>query len=367
QVVEVGHVDELQALDLAAAFGLGLVVGAKVAVDDGGVAERPALVVDRGGVVGGVHEIVEIGDAGAGHGHQGNGDPRACDPGTEVSRQDTGIWPQATSMWSLYPVQVSLQPLLFFLEPTSQAVGRSASIWPRFCVTCRSMRVGSGFGRCSSLRGRPRLRGGGVSGAGGSSLPSLALFWTGFSRASISVASRAIVPMMRPPSARSISAAWILSGSSPRANSANAPENVASDGTCERRSQPRMRRNDLSTSRRSIRALVVGMLRTALATKARARARRSSGGRPGPRGGSGTKASRPITSSVVTTRPNASVIGSLSSRIQGNKKPWMWLQRAFIASRGSSVMSIVKAKANRLGIITAPHRTHNLNLFQSST
>ena len=127
--------------------------------------------------------------------------------------------------------------LLFFLQPTSQAVGRSASIWPRFCVTCRSIRVGSGFGRCSSLRGRPRLRGGGVSGAGGSSLPSFALFWTGFSRASISVASRAIVPMMRPPSARSISAVWILSGSSPRANSANARENVASEGTCERRSK----------------------------------------------------------------------------------------------------------------------------------
>ena len=34
-VVEVGHVDELEALDLAAPFGLALVVGAKVAVDDG--------------------------------------------------------------------------------------------------------------------------------------------------------------------------------------------------------------------------------------------------------------------------------------------------------------------------------------------
>ena len=45
QVVEVGHVDELQALDLAAPFGLAFVVGAKVAVDDWGVAERPALVV----------------------------------------------------------------------------------------------------------------------------------------------------------------------------------------------------------------------------------------------------------------------------------------------------------------------------------
>jgi hypothetical protein len=59
-VVEVGHVDELQALDLAAPFGLAFVVGAKVALDNGGVAERQALVVDRCGVVGGVHEIVEI-------------------------------------------------------------------------------------------------------------------------------------------------------------------------------------------------------------------------------------------------------------------------------------------------------------------
>ena len=50
-----------------------------------------------------------------------------------------------------------------------------------------------------------------------------------------------------------------------------------------------------------------------------ARARRSSGGRPAPRGGSGTKASRPITSRVVTSRPSASVIGSTSSRSQGNR------------------------------------------------
>ena len=84
-------------------------------------------------------------------------------------------------------------------------------------MTCRLRRVGSGLGRCSPLRGRPRLRGGaGLSGAGGSSLPSLAVFWTGFSRASISVASRAIAPMMRPPSARSISAAWIVVLAHPR-------------------------------------------------------------------------------------------------------------------------------------------------------
>ena len=89
QVVEVGHVDELQALDFAAPFGLGLVVGAKVAVDDRSVAQRPALVVDRGGVVGGVHEIVEIGDAGARHGHQGNGDLAVVDGGRG---QHAGDW-----------------------------------------------------------------------------------------------------------------------------------------------------------------------------------------------------------------------------------------------------------------------------------
>src|SRR5208337_1655776 len=125
---------------------------------------------------------------------------------------------------------------------------------------------------------------------------------------------------------------------SPCANSAKARENVASEGTCARRSQPRMRRSDLSTSRRSIRALVVGTPSIALATKALARARRSAGGRPGPRGGPATKASRPITSRVVTRRPSASVIGSTSSRSQGNRVPWIWFQRAFMASRGSVVM-----------------------------
>ena len=191
-------------------------------------------------------------------------------------------------------------------------------------MVCRSSRVGSGFGRSSSLRGRPRLRGGAaLSGGGGSSFLSFVSFLAGFSRASISVASRAITPRMRPPSVRSISAACILPGRSPCANSAKARENVASEGTCERRSQPRMRRSDLSTARRSIKAFVVGTPSIALATKALARARRSSGGRPGPRGGSGTKASRPITSRVVTRRPSASVSGSTSSRSHGNSEPWM--------------------------------------------
>jgi hypothetical protein len=61
-----------------------------------------------------------------------------------------------------------------------------------------------------------------------------------------------------------------------------ARENVASKGTCVRRSQPQTRRSDLSTERRSMTALVVGMPSTALATKARAKPRRSSGGSAGP-------------------------------------------------------------------------------------
>ena len=46
-------------------------------------------------VVGGVHEIVEIGDAGAGHGHQGMATWLSWTE-AEVSTQETGIWPQAT-------------------------------------------------------------------------------------------------------------------------------------------------------------------------------------------------------------------------------------------------------------------------------
>ena len=81
--------------------------------------------------------------------------------------------------------------------------------------------------------------------------PTLSLlpFSTGFSHALISGASRAIAPMMRPPSARSISAACLLSGRSPCSNSAKAWENVASEGTCALRSQPRIRRNHLADTR----------------------------------------------------------------------------------------------------------------------
>ena len=77
-VVGVGHVDEFHALDFFGPFGLGFVLGAIVAVDDRRM-ERLAVVMDGGGVVGRIHQVVEIGDAGAGYGHQGNGDLTVVD------------------------------------------------------------------------------------------------------------------------------------------------------------------------------------------------------------------------------------------------------------------------------------------------
>ena len=47
--------DEFHALDFFGPFGLGFVLGAKVAIDDRRMAERPAVVMDGGGVVGRIH------------------------------------------------------------------------------------------------------------------------------------------------------------------------------------------------------------------------------------------------------------------------------------------------------------------------
>ena len=73
-IVGVGHVDEFHPLDFPFPFGLDLMQDAKVAIDDRRVAEHAALIMNGGGIVGGVHEIVEIGNPRASHGHQGNGD-----------------------------------------------------------------------------------------------------------------------------------------------------------------------------------------------------------------------------------------------------------------------------------------------------
>ena len=47
-VVGVGHMDEFHALDFFGPFGLGFVLGAKVAIDDRRMAERLAVVMDGG-------------------------------------------------------------------------------------------------------------------------------------------------------------------------------------------------------------------------------------------------------------------------------------------------------------------------------
>ena len=80
---------------------------------------------------------------------------------------------------------------------------------------------------------------------------------------------------------RLIKASCTREGSSLSANSAKARENVDSLGTSDGRDQPQRRRSVLSASTRSINVRVVGKLRTALATKALAKAARSAKGRPG--------------------------------------------------------------------------------------
>ena len=95
-VVGVGEVDELSALDFLGPFGLEFSLGAVVGIDDGDVAEGLAAVMNGGGVP----QIVEIVDALSSHGHQGNGDLTVRTE-AEVSTRETGIWPLATSICSL--------------------------------------------------------------------------------------------------------------------------------------------------------------------------------------------------------------------------------------------------------------------------
>ena len=117
-----------------------------------------------------------------------------------------------------------------------------------------------------------------------------------------------------------------------------ARENVASLGTSRRFSQPHIRRSTRSVARRSISATVVGRPSMDFATNDRARARRSSGLRPRPPLGGGTKASRQIVSSTWINRSSASVSGSSSSRIQGNRAVWIRFHRAIVLSCGSAIL-----------------------------
>ena len=174
------------------------------------------------------------------------------------------------STCSLYPIQEVVWPLALRLLPTSQALGRSASICGRLIVSCRSSRLGS-FARASPLRGRPRLRRFGFAAFG---------FGAAFSRASIAVASREMCSTRWPSIVRAINVSCRRFARRLSANSEKARENVASLGSRPAPLQPHSRQSLPSTSRRSIRPRVVGMSNTALAMKARASAARSSSGRP---------------------------------------------------------------------------------------
>jgi phosphomannomutase len=59
---------------MAGPFGFRFALSVKIAVDQRKMAKRLALRGDGGGVISRVHQIVKVGDTGAGHGHQGNGD-----------------------------------------------------------------------------------------------------------------------------------------------------------------------------------------------------------------------------------------------------------------------------------------------------
>ena len=247
-----------------------------------------AVLVDGDGVVGRIHQIVRIGDPGAGHGHQRNGDLTVVDGsrGQHAGNRDLAAGD--------IQMQFITDPGFFIALAVfiGADVARGGQLGEHLIEFLHGLVFEPrwfGLWPLLVLARRPRASDGGGC----------------------------------PPSERSISASCILAGRSHCANSAKAREKVASDGTCERRSQPRMQRNDLSTARRSIRALVVGTPSIALV----ARARRSSGGRPG-RGGrhKGFEADHVEGGDEATER--------FDFLAQGNRDPWMWFQRAFIASRG---------------------------------
>jgi hypothetical protein len=133
---------------------------------------------------------------------------------------------------------------------------------------------------CTPWERRARAHGVRRGGPSTGAVATAAALAAGCSQASISVESRAMCPMIWSPNWARISAAWTRAGNSQAVNSANAREKREASGIARNRSKPQIRRSDRSAWRRSINASVVGRSNTALATKARARATRSCGGRP---------------------------------------------------------------------------------------
>ena len=186
------------------------------------MAQRPALVVDRGGVVGRVHEIVEIRDAGARHGHQGNGDLAVVDAGRGQHAGDRDLAAGHVDV-EFVPGPGLFVALAVFLAADVAGGGQVgehlAEVLRDLPLETRSVLASAAVRPCADVRA--------CAAAGDDRAPGFVLGrrWPSSQPASRALRSRwrrAIAPMMRPPSARSISAAWILSGSSPCANSANA-------------------------------------------------------------------------------------------------------------------------------------------------
>src|SRR3954463_13544037 len=273
--------------------------GTRIEVDDRHMPKIAAALADRSVVVGGIHQVVEVGDPCRGHGGQWDGDLAVMhgSGGEHAVEGDVAIG----------AVDVELVADPGFAVPLGIALGADIAVPRQVGQHLRqghaqlafdpARRLGGGgriLSRPARLGGGGRNRGGGATGAGGGS--GLA----GFSRASIAVLSRETWPTKRSVWVCWISASCSREGKALSANSAKAREKVASLGTSLARCQPHSCRNVLSLASRVISRRVVGKLNTALATKARARAARSTGGRPTRTGQEGSNASIRIKPSTAT-------------------------------------------------------------------
>jgi hypothetical protein len=172
-----------------------------------------------------------------------------------------GICPSATSIWSLCPSRFPCSPCCFFAARVAKQRRTLQHLFHRHRIlfartACCSSRVGSGSGRGSFFFGLPRLRcffssadATGTAGGRG-----------GFSRASISVASRDMWPISRSFCVASISVACKRWANSVLTNSAKAHANTVSSSISPHPSQPHMRRKETSTESRSSKCRVVLML-----------------------------------------------------------------------------------------------------------
>ena len=231
--------------------------------------ERLAVRSDLGGIIGCVHQVVQVGDPCRAHGGQRNRDLAVIHRAAEVR-----IQLQRYPAIARVDMQLVADPrflialgVAFGADITGLA-GRRASPAASLPADAAAGSAPSG-GRSSPLRGRPRLRFGlaGCFGLG-----------VGFSRPSIAVASRD----RRDRPTGSCIRVFLISAVC-RRSSARRPRRTRQRhartsprwGSPRILSQPHRRRSAGSLVSRSRRALVVSIWNTALAMKARASAARS--------------------------------------------------------------------------------------------